>query len=115
VAVLEEHVAAAAGLSLDRVSDPGAHLRLCACPASRTMDAAEDEKRFFRAESDSLLAENKGRRDRGRGEDHPSGVTIIAGAESIARDAGRSAAPVVNLSGKSGSRTKNGGSQHATC
>ena len=102
VAVLEEHVAAAAGLSLDGAQDPGSYLRLRARPASRTLDAAEDERRLFGAQSDSLPAENQGRRDRGRGEDHPCGVTIAPRADGVARNAGRSATPVVDLTGKPG-------------
>ncbi len=102
VAVLEEHVAAAAGLSLDGAPDPGAYLRLCARLASRTLDAAEDERPLFGAQSDSLPAENQSRRDRSWGEDHPRGVAILTGAGSVARNAGRSAAPVVDLSGKTG-------------
>jgi len=102
VAVLEEHVAAAAGLSLDRAPDPGAYLRLRARLASRTMDAAEDERRLFGAKSDSFLAEDQGRRDRSRGENHPCGVAIDPRAEGVARNAGRSAAPVVDLSRKTG-------------
>lgn len=100
LAVLEEHLAAAAGLSLDGAPDPGARLRLRTRIASRTLDAAEDERRLFSAEGDSLLAEDQSRRDRGRGEDNPCGVAIIAGAEGVVRNAGRAATLVVDLSGK---------------
>ncbi len=90
----------AARLSLDGAPDPGARLRLRTRPASRTLNAAADERRLLGAESDSLLAEDQGRRDRGRGEDHPGGVTIGPRAAGVAGNAGRSAAPVVNLTGK---------------
>ena len=100
VAMPEEHLAAAACLSLDGAPDSSAHLRLRARLASRTLDATEDERRLFGAQSDSLPAENQGRRDRGRGEDDPSGVAIAPRTDGVARNAGRSAAPVVDLNGK---------------